>query len=161
MLTKVPLVCDKALRKMWDFTMLSPSTGRRRSGQIPANRRPGPAGRGRGSTLRSLGVDSWARLGRGRACEVGAPAASGGGRREHCAGEVWGRRVWRRARVGAGEGGGELGLGVQPAGARAHRGCLHWHRRRAVGLRRSRRRAGFIGGEAEGVLASLLRLVRH
>jgi hypothetical protein len=93
---------------------------------------------------------------------VGAPAASGGGRRDRCVGEVaalWGRRVRRRARVGAGEGGGELSLGVQPAGAGARRGFLHWHRRR--GLRRSRWRAGFIGGGVEGVLASLLRLVRH
>jgi hypothetical protein len=51
--------------------MWSPSTVRRRSGQIPANHRPGPAGRGRGSTLVSLGVDSWAWLGREKAAEVG------------------------------------------------------------------------------------------
>jgi hypothetical protein len=135
--------------------MRSPSTGRRRSSQIPANCRPGPAGRERGSTLGSLGVDSWARLGRERAGEVGAPAASGGGCRDRCVGEVGalcGRRARRRARVGAREGGGELGLGVQPAGARACHGCLQWHRQRAVGLRRSRRQAGFIGGGEEGSL---------
>jgi hypothetical protein len=89
--------------------MGSPSTSRWRSGQIPANRRPGPAGRGRGSTLGSLGVDSWARLGRERAGEVGALATNGGGRRDRCAGEVavlWGRRARRRAWVGAREGGG-------------------------------------------------------
>jgi hypothetical protein len=109
MLTKVSSVCDLALRKIWDFAMWSPSTGRRQSGKIPANRRPGPAGRGRGSTLGSLGVDSWARLGRGRASEVGAPVARGGGRRDRCAGEVavlWGRRAHRQARAGAREGGG-------------------------------------------------------
>jgi hypothetical protein len=69
----------------------------------------------------------------GGAVEVGAPAASGGGRRGRCAGEVGlcgGRRARRRAKVGTREGGSELGLGVQPAGARACRGCLHWHRRR-------------------------------
>jgi hypothetical protein len=89
--------------------MRSPSTGRRRSGHIPANRRPGPAGRGQGSSLGSLGVDSWARLGRERAGKVGAPVASDGGHRDRCAGEVaalWGRRARRRARVGAREGGG-------------------------------------------------------
>jgi hypothetical protein len=41
-------------------------------------------------------------------------------------------------------------LGVQPAGARACRGFLHWRRRRAVSLRTSRRRAGFISGGEEG-----------
>jgi hypothetical protein len=63
----------------------------------------------------------------------GVLAASGGGRRDRCTGEVGlcgGRRARRRARVGAREGGSELGLGVQPAGARASRGCLHWHWRR-------------------------------
>jgi hypothetical protein len=92
--------------------MQSLDAGRRRSGQISANRRPGPAERGPGTTLGSLGVDSCAWLGRERANE-GAPAASGGGRRGRCAGEVaalWGRRVRRRARVGAREGGGELDL---------------------------------------------------
>jgi hypothetical protein len=109
MLTKIPSVCDLVLRKSCGFAMRSSSTGRQRSGQIPANRRPGPAGHRRGSTLGSLGVDSWARLGRGRTGEVGAPAASGGGRRDRCAGEVavlWGRRARRRAWVGAREGGG-------------------------------------------------------
>jgi hypothetical protein len=52
--------------------------------------------------------------GRERAGEGGgALAASGDGRRDHCAGKVaalWGRRVRRRARVGAGEGGGEIDL---------------------------------------------------
>jgi hypothetical protein len=52
-------------------------------------------------------------LGRERAGEGGAPAASGGGHHDRCADEVvalWGRRVRRRARVGAREGGGELDL---------------------------------------------------
>jgi hypothetical protein len=93
--------------------MQSLGTGRRRSGQIPANRRPGPAGCGRGTTLRSLGlipVLGWA--GRGPA-RGGVPEASGGGRHDRCAGEVaalWGRRLRRRARVGAREGGGDLDL---------------------------------------------------
>jgi hypothetical protein len=63
--------------------MQSPSTGRWRSGQISANRRSGPAGRGRRSTLESLEVDSWAWLGQGEGRRGGgAPAASGGGRRD-------------------------------------------------------------------------------
>jgi hypothetical protein len=66
--------------------MWSPSTDRRRSGQIPANRRPGPAGRGRGTTLGSLRVDSCAWLGQGEGRRGGAPAAGGGGRRDRCTG---------------------------------------------------------------------------
>jgi hypothetical protein len=68
--------------------MWSPSTGRRRSGQIPANRRPGPAGCGRGMTLGSLGVDSCAWLGQGEGRRGGAPAAGGGGRRDRCTGDA-------------------------------------------------------------------------
>jgi hypothetical protein len=52
-------------------------------------------------------------LGQGEGRRGGALAASGGGRRDRCAGEVaalWGRRVRRQARVGAGEDGGELDL---------------------------------------------------
>jgi hypothetical protein len=54
--------------------MWSPSTGRRRSDQIPANRWPGPAGRRRGTTLRSWGsIPMLGWVGRGPA--RGAPAA--------------------------------------------------------------------------------------
>jgi hypothetical protein len=36
-------------------------------------------------------------------------------------------RAHRRARLGAGEGGGQLVLGLQPAEPKARRGCLQWH----------------------------------
>jgi hypothetical protein len=77
---------------------------------------------------------------------VGAPAASGGGHRGRCAGEVGlcgGRRARWRARVGTREGGSELGLGVQPSGARACRGG-----RRSA---QEPQAAGFIGGGKRGV----------
>jgi hypothetical protein len=53
MLTQIPSVCDVVLRKIWEHAMQSQGAGRRRSGQIPANRRPGPAGLGRGRDLGS------------------------------------------------------------------------------------------------------------
>jgi hypothetical protein len=71
MLTKMPSVYDLVLRKNFGFAMGSLGADRRRSGQIPANRRPGPAGRGRGRDPGSLGPDSLARLGRGGAGEMG------------------------------------------------------------------------------------------
>jgi hypothetical protein len=40
--------CSQALEKNYLFAMWSLAAGQRRSGQIPANRRPGPAGHGRG-----------------------------------------------------------------------------------------------------------------
>jgi hypothetical protein len=40
--------CREALGKKLRFAMWSWAAGQRRSGQIPANRRPGPAGHGRG-----------------------------------------------------------------------------------------------------------------
>jgi hypothetical protein len=52
-------------------------------------------------------------VGQGEGRRGGAPAASGGGHHDRCADEMvalWGRRVRRRARVGAREGGGELDL---------------------------------------------------
>jgi hypothetical protein len=58
--------------------MQSPSTGRRRSGQIPANRRPGPTGRGRRATR---GVSWLCRRGRTVAAtgvSRGAPCSGGG-----------------------------------------------------------------------------------
>jgi hypothetical protein len=68
--------------------MRSLGAGRRRSGQIPANRRPGPAGHGRGRGLGSVGADFRARLGRGGAGEAGAPVARHGGRCGLRTGEV-------------------------------------------------------------------------
>jgi hypothetical protein len=46
MLTQIPSVCDLVLRRSYGFAMGSLSTDRRRSGQIPANRRPGRPGTG-------------------------------------------------------------------------------------------------------------------
>jgi hypothetical protein len=60
--------------------MSSPGAGRRRSGQIPANRRPGPAGRGRGMDLGPLGVDFRVRLGAGRHRRARPAQPRGGGR---------------------------------------------------------------------------------
>jgi hypothetical protein len=71
MLTNMPSVCGLVLRKNFGFAMGDLGAGRRRSGQIPANRRPGPVGRGRGRDPGSLGADSRARLGRGGAGEMG------------------------------------------------------------------------------------------
>jgi hypothetical protein len=102
--------------------MSSPSTGRRRSGQIPANRRPGPAGRGRRRTRGVWWLDSgWSSKwwGRRRGCTAAATGASRGARpapvrsrpgqgmggsRSYC--RCKGR--WRRAR-----------LGLRPAGTRS------------------------------------------
>jgi hypothetical protein len=61
----MPLLCTKLPRNISNLAMSSPGAGRRRSGQIPANQRPGPAGRGRGMDLGPLGVDFRARLGAG------------------------------------------------------------------------------------------------
>jgi hypothetical protein len=49
-LTEKPLVCTQTLRKSCPFAIGSPSAGRRRFGQIPANRRSRSAGRGRRGT---------------------------------------------------------------------------------------------------------------
>jgi hypothetical protein len=71
-----------------------------------------PAGTGRaraGIDPRVLGSRFLGSVGQGETGEVGAPASSGGGCRDRCAGEVailWGRRAGRRAWVGAREGGG-------------------------------------------------------
>jgi hypothetical protein len=71
--------------------MSSPGTGRWRSGQIPANRWPGPAGRGRGMDLGPLGLDSRARFGQGVTGEVGCRRPGAVVAAACCAGEV-GRR---------------------------------------------------------------------
>jgi hypothetical protein len=52
-LTYVPLLCGKALRKNGGFAMGPLGAGRRRSGQIPAIRRPGAGG---GGTLGPWGL---------------------------------------------------------------------------------------------------------
>jgi hypothetical protein len=70
-LTYVPLLCGKTLRKECGFAMGPLGARRRRSGQIPANCRPGPAGRGRGRDPGSLGADSLARTGWGGTGEMG------------------------------------------------------------------------------------------
>jgi hypothetical protein len=67
----VPLLCGKALKRNYGFAMGPLGAGRRRSGQIPANRRPRPAGRGRGRDPGSLGADSLACLGRGGTGKIG------------------------------------------------------------------------------------------
>jgi hypothetical protein len=94
----VPLLCGKALRKVFHLAIGSLGAGRQRSGQIPANRRPGPAGRGRGRFHGALGVEFRAHLGREGAGEAGAPTVRRGSRCGRCAGEVGLRRrlgeVW-------------------------------------------------------------------
>jgi hypothetical protein len=100
--------------------MRSLGAGRRRSGQIPANRRPGPAERRRGRGLGSLGADFRARLGRGGAGEAGAPAARRGGRRGLRADEVGvlrGTRARLRALVDSRDGGGKVNLDLRRTGA--------------------------------------------
>jgi hypothetical protein len=86
-----------------------PAAVRQNSGEPPAG-----TGRARaGIDPRVLGGRFLGLVGAGRGPARGAPAASGGGRRDRCAGEgaaLWGRRVRRRARVGAREGGSELSL---------------------------------------------------
>jgi hypothetical protein len=57
-LTEKPLVCTQTLIKSCLFAIGSPGAGRRRSGQIPANRRPRPAGRGRRGTRGVSWLDS-------------------------------------------------------------------------------------------------------
>jgi hypothetical protein len=49
-LTDTPSVCGLALGKVRGLAIWSSGGGRWRSGQIPANRRPGPTGRGRRAT---------------------------------------------------------------------------------------------------------------
>jgi hypothetical protein len=128
----VPLICGKALRKIFHLAIGSLGAGRRRSGQIPANRRPGPAWRGRGRFHGALGVDFHAPLGREGAGEAGAPAARRGGRCGRCAGEVGLRRRLGGlgARVGAKEGGGEFSWVHSQPGPELRRGCQQWRRRR-------------------------------
>jgi hypothetical protein len=61
---------NKIPRKIWGLGKKSPlsiaplGTGRRRSGRILANRRPGLTGHGRGTAYGSLGLYSLARMGR-------------------------------------------------------------------------------------------------
>jgi hypothetical protein len=110
----VPLLCGKALRKVFHLAIGSLGAGRQRSGQIPANRRPGPAGRRRGRFHGALGVEFRAHLGREGAGEAGVPAVRRGSRCGRCAGEVGLRRRLGGglgARVGAKEGGGERAWG--------------------------------------------------
>jgi hypothetical protein len=79
-------------------------------------RQPAAAGTGRaraGNDPRALGVDSCAWLGQGEAWWGGAPAASGGGRRDCGTGDGGSMHRTRDgwwARVGAREGGGEFDL---------------------------------------------------
>jgi hypothetical protein len=54
--TGIPLLCRWTPGKIWGLAIESLGAGRRRSGQNPANRRPCPAGRGRGKGLRVLGA---------------------------------------------------------------------------------------------------------
>jgi hypothetical protein len=75
----MPLLCTKLPRNISNLAMSSPGAGRRRSGQIPANRRPGPAGRGRWMDLGPLGVDFRARLGAGRHRRARPAQPRGGG----------------------------------------------------------------------------------
>jgi hypothetical protein len=106
-LTYVPLLGGKALKKNGGFAMGPLGAGRRRSGQIPANRRPGPAGRGRGRVLGSVGTDSRARSGRGGGRQGAAPAArpsDRGGRPVPARAAREGRVSGRRALVDAREG---------------------------------------------------------
>jgi hypothetical protein len=109
------------------FLQCSPWGGRpARGGQIPASRWPGPAGSGRGLTCRLLWLHSGVRLGlrRRRACSA---QPHGGGRWTSCPGEPATGASWPvtwAPSVGSREGGGALGLGLQPAGPRARRGCL-------------------------------------
>jgi hypothetical protein len=91
----------------------------------------------------ALGADldrSWGRRGARRRGSAVPPRA---GRGSDCSGEVGGALATggsRWATVGAKGGGGSLGWGCSRSEPEACRGCLHWRRRRAVGLRTSLRR---------------------
>jgi hypothetical protein len=95
-------------------------------------RRPESAGRGRRASCRPLGLHSGARLWRGRGGEVGRRRPGAVAATACCAGEVelcgerWARR---RARVGARDGGGELGLVCSRPEPVARRGGLRWRAR--------------------------------
>jgi hypothetical protein len=81
-LTNIPLICGLALRKKSPFAIGPLGTGRRRSGRIPANRRPGPAGREWGTVHGCPGLYSLAQTGRkeGRWWPTAAhPSGSRGG----------------------------------------------------------------------------------
>jgi hypothetical protein len=85
--TYIPLLRRWTPGKIWGLAIGSLGTGRRRSGQNPASRWPGPAGRWREKVLRVLGVRFLCLVGAGRGPARGAPAPSGGGRRDCCTGD--------------------------------------------------------------------------
>jgi hypothetical protein len=108
--------------------MWSLSTGRRRSDQIPANRRPGPAGRRR---RRTRGV-SWLDFGRSsewwgrqQSCTAAATGASRGAPLFRRCGVTAAATSGRRASVGARGGAGVVVCRRQGARNRARRGRAH------------------------------------
>jgi hypothetical protein len=106
--------------------------GRRGSGEIPASRRRGSAGRGREAACGLLGAGSWSRLGLGVGRRRGSTARPGGGRLELGSGELSAGATMRAVvRAPVGSRGGSRDDSVASARREDHP-AGEWHGRRSA-----------------------------